>query len=200
MELSFQNKLLEAGCDEAGRGCLSGPVVAAAVIFPHDFKSNTINDSKQLSKKKRDELRSEIENNAIAWSVAFVYPKRIDEINILNASIEAMHIAISKLSIKPEFLAIDGNKFKPYLNIPHECCIKGDAKFINIAAASILAKTYRDEYMEKIHDEFPVYEWNKNKGYPTKFHREAIIENGITEYHRKSFKLFPIQIKMNLDD
>lgn len=198
MKLSFQKELLEAGCDEAGRGCLSGPVVAAAVILPPDFQSNAINDSKQLSEKKRKELRLEIEKNALSWSVAFISPERIDEINILKASFEAMHKAISQLNLQAEFLAIDGNRFTPYSEIPHQCCVKGDANYLNIAAASILAKTYRDEYMEKIHEEFPAYGWNSNKGYPTPKHRKALIENGITPYHRKSFNLIPAQMKLNI--
>jgi len=189
LKKSFTNKLIEAGCDEAGRGCFAGPVFAAAVIFPDDFENEILNDSKQLSEKNRDELRIIIEEKAIAWSVGIVDNIKIDEINILNASILAMHRAIEKLKILPELLLIDGNRFKQYKNIPHECIIKGDGKFLSIAAASILAKTHRDEYMRKIHCEFPKYDWINNKAYPTRKHKDAIIKYGITPYHRRSFNL-----------
>lgn len=178
---------LECGCDEAGRGCLAGPVVAAAVILPNDFDNPLLNDSKKLTEKNRLALREIIEKEAIAWAVAYVDAARIDEINILNASIEAMHQAIAQLILKPEFIIVDGNKFKPYNDIPHQCIVKGDAKYFSIAAASVLAKTYRDELMENLHTEYPQYGWYKNKAYPTKQHREAIITYGITPYHRLSF-------------
>jgi len=198
MELNFQSKLLEVGCDEAGRGCLSGPVFAAAVIFNQNIDNELIDDSKKMTEKNRLEQRKFIEENAFAYAVASVEPEKIDEINILNASILAMHLALEKLKVQPEFIIVDGNRFKPYKEIPHQCIVKGDAKYMNIAAASILAKTYRDEYMEKIHQEFPQYDWKKNKGYPTKFHRAAIKEFGITDYHRKSFKLLPTQLELDL--
>lgn len=181
--------ILECGCDEAGRGCLAGPVVAAAVILPNGFKSETLNDSKQLSEKKRLSLRKEIEENAIAYSVCFITNQEIDKINILNASFKAMSEAVKQLNIRPELLLIDGNRFRTDLKIPYNCIIKGDAKYQSIAAASILAKTYRDEYMETIAKEYPEYNWQKNKGYPTKAHREAIKQNGITPHHRLTFNL-----------
>ena len=195
---SFQKKFIEAGCDEAGRGCLAGPVYAAAVILPNNYKNNLLNDSKKLSEKNRNLLRTEIEKDAIAFGVGIVTNQEIDEINILNASFLAMHRAIEKLTTTPGLLIIDGNRFTPYPSIPHKCIVKGDAKFLSIAAASVLAKTYRDEYLEKIHLEFPVYDWNKNKAYPTKKHREGIIKHGITPYHRKSYNLFPTQHKLEL--
>ena len=182
-------KVVEAGCDEAGRGCLAGPVFASAVILPNDFSHPLLNDSKQLSEKKRDALRPIIEKEAIAWAVASVAPKEIDEINILNASFLAMHRAIAQLKVKPELLLIDGNRFSPYLGIAHECVIKGDSKFMSIAAASILAKTHRDEYMYQIAKQYPNYDWSSNKGYPTKKHRAAIAKYGTTPYHRLTFKL-----------
>lgn len=185
----LHKKLLEAGCDEAGRGCLAGPVFAAAVILPKNFKHPLLNDSKVLSEKTRNELRSIIEQEAIAWSVAKLQPKEIDDINILNASFKAMHKAIRTLKVQPEFLLIDGNRFNPYKQFKYECIIKGDGKYASIAAASILAKTHRDEYMLKKHKRFPHYAWNTNKGYPTLEHRHAIIEHGITPLHRKSFNL-----------
>ncbi|HNW69091.1 MAG TPA: ribonuclease HII [Bacteroidales bacterium] len=185
----YKKNTLEAGCDEAGRGCLAGPVYAAAVILPKDYKNKNLNDSKQLSEKQRDILRVEIEKEALAWAVATLDHKVIDEINILNASILAMHHAVKKLSKKPEFLLIDGNRFKPYEDIPHQCFIKGDGKFMSIAAASILAKTHRDEFMQQLHGEFPKYNWAQNKGYPTRDHKDAINLYGITPYHRKSFNL-----------
>ncbi len=193
----YLNKnLLEAGCDEAGRGCLAGPVYAAAVILPKDYKNKTLNDSKQISEKKRESLRVEIEKEAIAFAVGIVDNNEIDTINILNASFLAMHRAIEKLTSIPELLLVDGNRFSPYTGIPHECIIKGDSKFLSIAAASILAKTYRDDYLFKIHQEYPIYNWNNNKGYPTKRHREAIKLNGSTKYHRQSFRLLPKQLEL----
>jgi len=190
----FSKFKLEVGTDEAGRGCLAGPVVAAAVILPDDFEHKFLNDSKQLSEKNRRLLKPIIEAEALAFSVAFINEKIIDKINILNASIKAMHIAISQLKIRPKFIIVDGNRFKTYKNIPHHCIVKGDAKFMSIAAASILAKTYRDEFMENLHLEFPQYHWDKNKGYPTKQHREAIRLFGATSAHRKSFRLLPEQL------
>ena len=187
----FNENLIEAGCDEAGRGCLSGPVVAAAVILPKDFSHPFLNDSKLVTEAKRKLLRPIIEENAIAWGVALVNEKEIDEINILNASFLAMHRAVDQLLVKPEFLLIDGNRFNPYDGIPHECIIKGDQKYKSIAAASILAKTYRDEYMERIHEEFPMYDWIQNKGYPTKKHREQIRIFGACDHHRHTFALLP---------
>jgi ribonuclease HII len=180
---------VEAGCDEAGRGCLAGPVVAASVILPKDFRHPFLNDSKQLSEKKRDQLRPIIEREAISFGVSFITPSEIDEINILKASFLGMHRAVDQLSMRPELLLIDGNRFNPYPSIPHVCVIKGDGKYLNIAAASILAKTYRDEYMEQLHAQFPEYDWNNNKGYPTMKHREAIKNFGPTDHHRQSFTL-----------
>lgn len=194
----FKEGCIEAGCDEAGRGCLAGPVVAAAVILPKDFNNDLINDSKQLSEKKRMLLRNIIEKEALNWAVAFVDNTEVDEINVLNASYLAMHRAIEKLSELPEHLIIDGNRFKKFKDIPHHCVVKGDSKYLSIAAASILAKTHRDEYMEKIHQEYPDYDWNKNKAYPTKKHREAISKFGVTKYHRKSFRLLDDQLKLDL--
>ncbi|MBQ8530225.1 MAG: ribonuclease HII [Parabacteroides sp.] len=185
---------LEAGCDEAGRGCLAGSVYAAAVILPPDFQNEDLNDSKQLSEKKRYALRPIIEREAIAWAVGVVTPEEIDKINILKASFLAMHRAIEQLKIKPEHLLIDGNRFTPYPNIPHTTVVKGDGKYLSIAAASILAKTYRDDYMNQLAEECPDYHWVENKGYPTKAHREAIRKFGITPYHRKSFTLLPKQL------
>lgn len=198
MELQFEKHKIEAGCDEAGRGCLAGPVFAAAVIVDADFDNEKINDSKQIGEAVRNELRKYIETNAKAWSVAYVEPLKIDEINILNASLLAMHLALNGLKIKPQNIIVDGNRFKPYKDIPHQCIIKGDAKFQNIAAASILAKTYRDEYMQKIGLDFPVYNWKKNKGYPTKEHRKAIQQYGSCIHHRKSFRLLPEQFRLDL--
>jgi ribonuclease HII len=191
------HNLTEAGCDEAGRGCLAGPVVAAAVILPKNFRHAVLNDSKQLSPKTRDILREEIINTAIAWKVAFVDNHEIDEMNILRASIKAMHIALDGLEKVPQFILVDGNSFYPYKNIGHKTVIKGDSLFFSIAAASVMAKTFRDEYMDKIHNEFPHYGWNRNKGYATSFHRLAILKHGITPYHRKSFTLLDTQ--MNID-
>jgi ribonuclease HII len=190
MLLPYLNKkLIEAGCDEAGRGCLSGPVVAAAVILPKKFKSELLNDSKLLSEKNRDELRPIIEEKALAFAVGIVWNEEIDKINILKASFLAMHRALDQLSITPEHLLIDGNRFTPYREINHSCIVKGDSKYMSIAAASVLAKTYRDDLMQKLHEEYPMYEWLKNKGYPTKQHRAVIKEFGACEYHRKTFKL-----------
>jgi ribonuclease HII len=192
--LKYSEFNYECGTDEAGRGCLAGPVTAAAVILPNDFENNVLNDSKQLSHKKRELLKPIIKENAISFGVVHVFQEEIDKINILNASILAMHRSIDQLKINPEFIAVDGNKFKRYNNVPHETIVKGDGKYLNIAAASVLAKTYRDAYMLKIHEEFPMYNWKKNKGYPTEEHREAIKKYGITKYHRKSFRLLPEQL------
>lgn len=192
----FNIDLIEAGCDEAGRGCLAGPVFAAAVILPKNYKNKLLDDSKKLSEKKRRSLRQVIINESIAWAIGIVDNKEIDKINILNASIKAMQLAVEKLNTKPEHLLIDGNKFKPYKKIPHTCIIKGDGKFMSIAAASILAKTFRNDFMIKLHEEFPFYDWINNKGYPTKKHREGISNFGITEYHRKTFRLTDKQIKI----
>ena len=188
---THSNILLECGTDEAGRGCLAGPVTAAAVILPKNFKNIILNDSKQLSEKKRDILKPIIEAQALTFGVSHVFQEEIDHINILNASILAMHKSIEQLEPQPEFIIVDGNRFKPFKDIPFETIIKGDGKYLSIAAASILAKTYRDLYMNKIHEEFPMYNWKQNKGYPTKEHRRAIAEFGITKYHRKSFRLLP---------
>lgn len=196
LKLKINKNLLECGTDEAGRGCLAGPVTAAAVILPNNFKNNILTDSKQLSEKKRELLKPIIEKQAICFGVSHIMMEEIDKINILNASILAMHKSIEQLSKQPEFIAIDGNRFKPYYKIPYECVIKGDGKYLHIAAASILAKTYRDAFMEKIHEEFPMYNWKQNKGYPTKEHREAIRKYGITKYHRKSFRLLPEQYEI----
>lgn len=186
----YINKV-EAGCDEAGRGCLAGNVFAAAVILPPDYENELLNDSKQLSEKKRYLLRSMIEKDALAWAVGVVTAAEIDKINILNASILAMHRALDALSLRPEAIIVDGNRFKPYHDVPHTTIVKGDGKYLSIAAASILAKTYRDDYMKAIAEEFPQYDWQSNKGYPTKKHRAAIKEYGISPYHRKSFTLLP---------
>jgi len=185
----YSNDLIEAGCDEAGRGSLSGPVFAAAVIFPPDYKNARIDDSKKINAEKREILRLEIQDSALAWAVASVSNEDIDEINILQASWLAMHRAIDQLKIIPQFLLIDGNKFIPYKNIPFKCIVKGDSKYLSIAAASILAKTARDEFMRSVHDQYPVYNWKNNKGYPTKEHRKAIRNSGISPFHRKSFNL-----------
>lgn len=186
----------EAGCDEAGRGCLAGPVFAAAVILPDNFKNELLNDSKQLNEKNRNLLRSVIEEQALAYAVAMLDNIEIDKINILNASIKAMHVALSQLKIKPKHIVIDGNRFKKYEQIAHTTVVKGDGKFANIAAASILAKTYRDDYMFKIDQEFPIYDWKTNKGYPTLKHRKVIAENGISPYHRLSFRLLSAQMEI----
>lgn len=186
---SWSNQYIEAGCDEVGRGCLCGPVVAAAVIIDHQFNHNLINDSKQLSFRTRIDLDSYIKENVLDYSIAELSPEFIDEHNILNASIHAMHNALDQLKLKPELILVDGNKFHPYNYIPHQCIIKGDTKFLSIAAASILAKNYRDLLMIELHEEFPEYGWNKNMGYATKQHREALKKFGPTKYHRKSFRL-----------
>ena len=194
----FEKGLIEAGCDEAGRGCLAGAVYAAAVILPPDFHNETLNDSKQLTEKQRETLRPVIESEAVAWAVGIVSPEEIDRINILNASFLAMHRAIEQLKVAPEHLLIDGNRFTPYPGIRHTTVVKGDGKYLSIAAASILAKTHRDEYMSKLDAEYPHYLWRENKGYPTKAHRDAIRQHGATPYHRKSFTLLP-PIQLTLD-
>lgn len=195
----FNETLIEAGCDEAGRGCLAGVVTAAAVILPKDFRHSMLNDSKKLSEKQREKLRPIIEKEAIAWAVASLSPAEIDIYNILNSSFLAMHRAIEQLKTLPELLLIDGNRFKTYPNIPHECIIKGDGKYLNIAAASVLAKTHRDEYMEAIAKDFPMYDWDKNKGYPTKAHRAAIAKHGSCKHHRMSFRLLPDNVQGRFD-
>jgi ribonuclease HII len=195
---NFSGFLLEAGTDEAGRGCLAGPVVAAAVILPKDFSHPLLNDSKQLSEKNRQLLKPIIEEKAIAYAVSFVFQDEVDKINVLQASIIGMHRAIEALEVTPEFIIVDGDKFRNYKEIPHKTIVKGDAKYLSIAAASVLAKTYRDEYMKKIHQEFCEYNWQKNKGYPTKEHRDAIRKFGATLHHRKSFKLLPEQFKLEI--
>lgn len=198
MELKYSTYDLEAGTDEAGRGCLAGPVVAAAVILPDDFEHEWLDDSKKLSLKKRTRLRPIIEREAIAYGLAFVDREEIDRLNVLWASIEAMHRSLDQLKIRPEFVAVDGNKFKDYRSLPHRCLVKGDSRYMNIAAASVLAKTYRDDYMEKIHKDFPMYAWDKNKGYPTKAHRQAIRTFGSCTHHRTTFKLLPEQMRLDL--
>ncbi|WP_430467510.1 ribonuclease HII [Winogradskyella ouciana] len=198
LKIQFSSFELECGTDEAGRGCLAGPVTAAAVILPSKFNNTILNDSKQLSEKNRNLLRPIIETEALSFAVQHISETEIDSINILNASIKAMHGSISQLKINPNYIVVDGNKFKPYKSIPHKTIIKGDSKFLNIAAASILAKTYRDAYMEQIHEEFPMYNWKQNKGYPTKEHRAAIQKYGITKYHRKSFRLLPEQYRLDI--
>jgi ribonuclease HII len=185
----FYEGKIEAGCDEAGRGCLAGSVYAAAVILPDGYQNELLNDSKQLSEKKRYQLREIIERDAVAWAVGIVTPEEIDQINILNASILAMHRALDQLKVRPEAIIVDGNRFKPYQKLPHTTIVKGDGKYLAIAAASILAKTYRDDYMNQLAEEYPQYDWLSNKGYPTKKHREAIKQFGITPYHRKSYNL-----------
>ena len=195
---SFTGTKIEAGCDEAGRGCLAGPVVAAAVILPLDYTNKYLNDSKKLSAKSRLDLRQIIENEALAFQVAFVDNNEIDQINILNASFLAMHRAVDGLKVAPELLLIDGNRFNPYKGIPHETIIKGDGKYLSIAAASVLAKTYRDEYMLTLTEDYPQYDWASNKGYPTKAHRDGIRRHGITPFHRKSFQLLPAQTELFL--
>lgn len=198
LALQFSNFNLETGTDEAGRGCLAGPVTAAAVILPAHFENSILNDSKQLSEKAREKLRPIIEEQAVSFAVTHLEPIIIDEINILNASIKAMQESILKLNPKPEYIIVDGNRFKPVSDIPYSCIVKGDAKFMSIAAASVLAKTYRDDYMNKIHEEFPMYNWKQNKGYPTQEHREAIRKYGVTKYHRMSFRLLPEQLKLEI--
>ena len=189
---------IEAGCDEAGRGCLAGPVFAAAVILPADFENQLLNDSKQLTERQRETLRPIIEREAVAWAVAQVSPHEIDEINILNASILAMHRAIDALAVRPEHLIIDGNRFKPYRDIPYQTIVKGDGKYLSIAAASVLAKTHRDEYMRRLDTQFPHYGWRDNKGYPTAAHRAAIAQYGTTPHHRLTFQLLDTQLKLAL--
>jgi ribonuclease HII len=198
LSLRFSDFELECGTDEAGRGCLAGPVTASAVILPENFELPLLNDSKQLSEKTRELLKPLIEEKAISFTVTHLEPVIIDEINILNASIKAMQESIIKLNPTPSYIIVDGNRFKPLNNIPYSTIVKGDSKFMSIAAASVLAKTYRDEYMNKIHEEFPMYNWKQNKGYPTKEHREAIRKYGTTKYHRMSFRLLPEQLKLKL--
>ena len=196
----YQIEFIEAGCDEAGRGCLAGPVSAAAVILTKDFYIEGLNDSKKLTHQQREKLRPIIEKEAFAWAVAFVDHEEIDQINILNASFLAMHRAIEKLKIKPQYLVIDGNRFKAYHQIPHSCIVKGDGKYLNIAAASILAKTHRDEYMANLHHDFPNYNWLQNKGYPTIAHRNAVLENGPSPFHRKTFNVSDPQLRLSFND
>ncbi len=198
LKIQYSSFNLECGTDEAGRGCLAGPVTAAAVILPASFRNNLLNDSKQLSAKNRTILKPIIETEATSFAYNHVFESEIDSVNILNASIKAMHNSISKLHISPKYIIVDGNRFKPYKTIPYKTIIKGDSKYLSIAAASVLAKTYRDAYMEKIHDEFPMYNWKQNKGYPTKEHRVAIRKYGITKYHRKSFRLLPEQYRLEI--
>jgi len=195
----FRAGVMEAGCDEAGRGCLAGPVFAAAVILPPGFKCTELNDSKKLTEKQRYTLRPIIEKEALSWAVGSVSPQEIDQINILNASFLAMHRAIDQLSVCPEHLLIDGNRFKKYHEIPHQCVVKGDGKYLSIAAASVLAKTYRDDYMTQLSADFPTYQWHKNKGYPTKEHRQAIRQNGVTAFHRMSFTLLDTQLEITFE-
>ena len=197
LKLKINQQLIECGTDEAGRGCLAGPVTAAAVILPNNFKNNILTDSKQLSEKKRNLLKLIIEEQSVTFGVSHIMMNKIDRINILNASILAMQKSIKSLATKPQHIAVDGNRFKSFNNIPFSCIIKGDSKYLHIAAASILAKTYRDAYMTQIHNEFPMYNWKKNKGYPTREHREAIKKFGITKYHRKSFRLLPEQYHLD---
>lgn len=199
LELKYKPSVIEAGCDEAGRGCLAGPVFAAAVILPDNFRNELLNDSKQLSEKQRAQLRPIIEREALAWAVAGADNHEIDQINILNASILAMHRALDQLNVRPEHIIVDGNRFKKYREIPHLCIVKGDGKYMSIAAASVLAKTHRDEYMENLHEQFPVYNWKKNKGYPTKEHRRGIAAYGITDFHRTSFTLLQQQLELQFD-
>ena len=200
LELKYETDCIEAGCDEAGRGCLAGPVFAAAVILPDNFSNELLNDSKQLTEKQRYRLRSVIEQEALAWAVASDDNHEIDQINILNASILAMHRALDQLSVRPEHIIVDGNRFKKYGEIPHLCIVKGDGKYMSIAAASVLAKTHRDEYMKQLHEQFPVYNWQKNKGYPTKEHRQGIAAYGTTDYHRLSFNLLDTQLELQFEN
>ena len=197
---SFTKDLVEAGCDEAGRGCLAGPVVAAAVIFPKKYRHKLLNDSRQLHREEREELRYQIERDALAWAVGEVAHDEIDKINILNASFKAMHLALDKLAMQPELLLIDGNRFNPYKSLRHECIIKGAGKYLSIAAASILAKTYRDQLMGNLAKEFDGYGWETNVGYPTPEHREGIRQLGVTPYHRLSFALLPVQLELFEED
>lgn len=191
LENHYYEGLVEAGCDEAGRGCLAGSVFAAAVILPPDYENELLNDSKKLTDRKRKQLREIIEHDAVDWAVGIVEPGEIDEINILNASILAMHCALDQLKVRPEAMIVDGNRFKPYRDLPYTTIVKGDGKYLSIAAASILAKTYRDDYMDRLAEDYPQYDWKNNKGYPTKKHRQAIRECGITPFHRRSFTLLP---------
>lgn len=194
----YQQGVLEAGCDEAGRGCLAGPVFAAAVILPPDFSHPLLNDSKQLNENQRDALRPILEKESLAWAVAAVSVAEIDTLNILQSSLLAMHRALNGLHVRPEFILVDGNKFHPYPSTPHQCVVKGDGKFASIAAASVLAKTHRDEAMLRLHEEFPQYRWHQNKGYPTPAHREAIRQHGISAWHRRSFQLLPGEEQLTL--
>lgn len=198
LKIQYSSFDLECGTDEAGRGCLAGPVTAAAVILPLTFNNELLNDSKQLSEKNRNILKPIIESKATSFAFQHIYETEIDKINILNASIKAMHGSIANLNIIPNYIIVDGNKFNAYKTIPHTTIVKGDSKYLSIAAASVLAKTYRDEYMERIHEEFPMYNWKQNKGYPTKEHRAAIKKYGITKYHRKSFRLLPEQYRLDI--
>ena len=191
LENHYYEGLVEAGCDEAGRGCLAGSVFAAAVILPPDYENELLNDSKKLTDRKRKQLREIIEHDAVDWAVGIVEPGEIDDINILNASILAMHRALDQLKVRPEAVIVDGNRFKPYRDLPYTTIVKGDGKYLSIAAASILAKTYRDDYMDRLAEDYPQYDWKSNKGYPTKKHRQAIRECGITPFHRRSFTLLP---------
>ena len=195
LELNFSGLANEAGCDEAGRGCLAGPVFAAAVILPPDFSNDRLNDSKQLTEKQRYQLRDVIMREAVAYAVAKLDAPQIDEINILNASIKSMHLALDQLAVRPEFIIVDGNRFKPYNGVKYQTIVKGDGKYMSIAAASVLAKTFRDDFMIQIDREFPQYNWAKNKGYPTADHRAAIAQYGITPYHRRSFRLLDTQLE-----
>jgi len=196
LKSSFTKDLIEAGCDEAGRGCLAGPVVAAAVILPKKYRHKLLNDSKQLTKEEREKLREDIQRDAMAWAVGEIDHEEIDRINILNASFKAMHVALDKLTLRPELLLIDGNRFNPYGELRFECIIKGDATYLSIAAASILAKTYRDDLMMRLAEDFPGYSWHTNVGYPTEAHREGIRQLGITPHHRRSFTLLPAQLEL----
>lgn len=197
---NLKKGVIEAGCDEAGRGCLAGPVFAAAVILPEDFSSELLNDSKKLTEKQRYELRPIIEKEAIAWAIGMYDHSEIDKVNILNASIFSMHRALDQLSVIPAHIIVDGNRFKPYKNILYTTIIKGDAKYLSIAAASVLAKTYRDDFMLMLHEKHSEYGWNQNKGYPTSFHRDALLKFGISPFHRKSFKLFDRQLSIEFED
>ena len=201
LESCYYQGKVEAGCDEAGRGCLAGSVYAAAVILPKGYQNELLNDSKQLTEKKRYQLREMIERDAVAWAVGIVTPEEIDKINILNASILAMHRALDQLKVRPEAIIVDGNRFKKYKDLPHTTIVKGDGKYLSIAAASILAKTYRDDYMNLLAEEYPQYDWKSNKGYPTKKHRDAIRQYGITPYHRKTFNMLGDgQLSLNFED
>jgi len=197
---NLQRGVIEAGCDEAGRGCLAGPVFAAAVILPEDFNSELLNDSKKLTEKQRCELRPIIEKSAISWAIGIYDHLEIDKVNILNASIFSMHRALDQLLVRPEHIIIDGNRFKPYKNIPYTTVVKGDGKYLSIAAASVLAKTYRDDFMLLLHEKYPEYGWKRNKGYPTAFHRNAIVSFGISPFHRKTFKLFETQFSIDFGE